>query len=280
MRGFPLVHALGAAFVNHAPSSQSSAFSCFTPMRLRAPSTQSPPNPRRATTFKSLHLRPVKCSGVDHAGGGDDRGAVLVVVEYRDIHQLAQALLNDETIGRTDIFEVDAAEGRPEKLTQLTNSSTSGIHFDVDAIDIGETLEQDGLAFHHRFPASAPIRPGPAPPCRWKSPPRNCPWRYNHRRSGSFWISGRARHARRIAQRQVALRHQRLGGDDRDFAGLPRRVLVSESPSDRPSGSLTISSDLLPPSRFFFPVAPIGDIPLPCRHHPVSSRFHAQVPST
>ena len=29
---------------------------------------------------------------VDQAGGGDDRGAVLVVVEDRDVHQLAQAL--------------------------------------------------------------------------------------------------------------------------------------------------------------------------------------------
>jgi hypothetical protein len=49
---------------------------------------------------------------VDQAGR-DDRGAVLVVMEHRDVHDLAQALLDDEAIGRLDVLEVDAAEARP-----------------------------------------------------------------------------------------------------------------------------------------------------------------------
>ena len=42
----------------------------------------------------------------------------------------------------------------PRKRTQLTNSSTSlGVDLEVDAVDVGEALEQDGLAFHHRLGA-------------------------------------------------------------------------------------------------------------------------------
>src|SRR5260370_20572806 len=51
---------------------------------------------------------------VDHAGGGDDGCAVLVVVEYRDVHQLAEALLDIEALGSFDVFEVDPAERRSE----------------------------------------------------------------------------------------------------------------------------------------------------------------------
>ncbi len=37
----------------------------------------------------------------------------MVVVEDRDVHQLAQALLDDEALGRLDVLEIDAPEGGP-----------------------------------------------------------------------------------------------------------------------------------------------------------------------
>ncbi|MNM45444.1 hypothetical protein D3C81_563670 [compost metagenome] len=49
--------------------------------------------------------------GVDHAGGGDDRGAVLVIVEDRDVALLDQGALDLEALWRLDVFEVDATEG-------------------------------------------------------------------------------------------------------------------------------------------------------------------------
>src|SRR3546814_12710216 len=52
---------------------------------------------------------------VGEAGAGDDRGAVLVVVKNRDVHDLAQALLDDEALGRLDVLEIDSAEGRAEE---------------------------------------------------------------------------------------------------------------------------------------------------------------------
>ena len=77
---------------------------------------------------------------------------MLVVVENRDIHDFVQALFDDETFGRLDVFEVDSAEG----LAQVTDTVDEFIHIlgidlDIDAVNIGEALEKHGLAFHHRL---------------------------------------------------------------------------------------------------------------------------------
>src|SRR5690606_33674676 len=89
---------------------------------------------------------------IDEAGGGDDGGAVLVVVEDRDVHQLAQALLDDEAVGRLDVFQVDAAEGGTE-ITHAIDEFVDifGVDLEVDRIDVGKALEEHRLAFHHGF---------------------------------------------------------------------------------------------------------------------------------
>ena len=95
-----------------------------------------------------------------------------------------------------------------------------GVELDVDRIDIGESLEQDRLALHHRFRRSAPRLPRPriAVPLEITR---------DQIALGGIIISearirgDRAhRHgdARRISQTQVALRRHRLGGDDLDLA--------------------------------------------------------------
>ena len=66
------------------------------------------------TSFVVVDVAPGEMQRVDQAGRGDDRRAVLVVMEDRDVHQLAQALLDDEALRRLDVLEVDAAEGRAE----------------------------------------------------------------------------------------------------------------------------------------------------------------------
>ena len=48
--------------------------------------------------------------GVDDGGGDDDGGAVLVVMEHRNVHALAQRLLDFKAVGGLDVFEIDAAE--------------------------------------------------------------------------------------------------------------------------------------------------------------------------
>ena len=159
--------------------------------------------------------------GVDDPGGGDDRGAVLVVVEHRDGHQLAQALLDDEALGRLDVLEVDAAEGRaeqPHAVDELVD--VLGVDLEVDAVDVGEALEQDGLALHHRLGAeSAQIA---------QAEHRGAVGDHRHQIAARGVVVDGVRvledgeagggDARRIGQRQVARRGQRLGRRDLDLA--------------------------------------------------------------
>ena len=89
---------------------------------------------------------------VEDGRADDDRGAVLVVVEDRDLHALAQLLLDVEALRRLDVLEIDAAEGRLQRgddLDQLVRVEL--VELDVEDVDAGELLEQDGLAFHHRL---------------------------------------------------------------------------------------------------------------------------------
>src|SRR6202043_920469 len=53
---------------------------------------------------------------VEEARGGDDRGAVLIVMKHRNIEQLAQLLLDDEAFGRLDVLEIDAAPALAKDL--------------------------------------------------------------------------------------------------------------------------------------------------------------------
>ena len=73
-------------------------------------------------------------------------------MEHRNVHQLAQPLLNDETLGGLDVLKVDAAKRGPEKAHAVDELlRVFGIDLKVNRIDIGEALEQHRLAFHHRF---------------------------------------------------------------------------------------------------------------------------------
>ena len=68
----------------------------------------------RHDQLERLELLVRELDRVEHAGTRDDRGAVLVVVEHRDAHALAQLPLDLEAGGRGDVLEVDAAERRLE----------------------------------------------------------------------------------------------------------------------------------------------------------------------
>ena len=90
-------------------------FSGGTPIDLISSMQAMPAAPAPLqTSFDVFDVAAGELQRVDQAGGGDDRGAVLVVMEDRDVHQLAQPLLDDEAVGRLDVLEIDAAEGRAE----------------------------------------------------------------------------------------------------------------------------------------------------------------------
>jgi len=90
--------------------------------------------------------------GVLQCGAGDDRRPVLVVVEDGDLHDLLEALFDFKTGGRGDVFEVDPAEGRLERLDHPDYVvGIGGVDFDVEDVDVGEALEEDAFPLHHRL---------------------------------------------------------------------------------------------------------------------------------
>ena len=97
-----------------------------------------------------LDLAAGELERIDQAGGGDDGGAVLIVMEDRNVEQLAQLLLDDEAFGRLDVFQIDAAPALAQELDAIDEFvRIFGGDFEVDGIDVGEALEQHRLAFHH-----------------------------------------------------------------------------------------------------------------------------------
>ena len=89
---------------------------------------------------------------IENRSADNDGGAVLVVMEDRNLHALAQLLLDVEALRRLNVFEVNAAEGRLQRgdgVDQLVWIILREL--EVEHIDAGELLEQYRLAFHHRL---------------------------------------------------------------------------------------------------------------------------------
>ena len=91
-------------------------------------------------------------AGVEQAGGGDDRGAVLVIVHDRDVHPLAQGGFDDEAFGRLDVLKVDPAKARLHQRDRFDERfRVFGRELDIDRVDVGEAFEEHSLALHHRL---------------------------------------------------------------------------------------------------------------------------------
>src|SRR5271166_4814360 len=83
--------------------------------------------------------------------------ATMIAVEYRDLHSPAQLGLDAEAFGGLDVFEVDRPKGRFEGGHHIAKSvRVRRVDLDVEHVDAGKFLEQDGLALHHRFAGKRP----------------------------------------------------------------------------------------------------------------------------
>ena len=223
MRGLPLVHALGAPLVHHALGVAEDHVLGPHPHRLQ----QLDAGDRRGA--RAIHheaglaqVAAGQMRRVDQPGRGNDRCAVLVVVEDRNVHQLAQPLLDDEALGRLDVLEIDAAEARAEIAHRVDEFvHVLGTDLEVDAVHVGEALEQRDLAFHHRLGRDgaeiAETEHG-----------RAVRDHRDHVALGRVVVSERRiardvqaglRDARRVGERQVAGRGDRLGDARLQLAG-------------------------------------------------------------
>ena len=163
MRRFPLVHAFGAALVDHTLGVGDDAVLMPRAHPFEQLDTG---DARRARAVQHdlyvLDFFARQVQRVDQTGRTDHRRAVLVIVEDRDIHLFLEPLLDDETLRRLDVFEVDPAKGRPHQPHRLAEFiRVFGIQLDIDGVHIGETLEENRFPLHHRL---GPQRPKIAQP--------------------------------------------------------------------------------------------------------------------
>ena len=92
-------------------------------------------------------LQRVGCCGPHNNGG-----AVLVVMEHRDVHALAAEFFHDKALWRLDVFEVDSPKSWPHGTDDVGELfRVCLVQFDVKAVDIGKFLEEHRFALHHWF---------------------------------------------------------------------------------------------------------------------------------
>src|SRR6185437_6428754 len=89
--------------------------------------------------------------GVERGSNDSDGSAMLVVVEYRNVELLLQALLDFPATGRGDILEVDTTISLGSHLRDEDDFlDLLRVEREYDSIHIAPRLEQRSLAFHHR----------------------------------------------------------------------------------------------------------------------------------
>ncbi len=154
---------------------------------------------------------------------------MLVVVKNRDLHAAAELFLHLETFRRLDVFEIDGAEGGLERGDDLDKFvGVVGVHFDVENVDAGEFLEQHRLAFHHRLGRQRADRAQAEDGRAIGDDGDEIGARGEARGLGRIGHDGERGfgHARRIGERQIVLRRQRLRCDDGDLARCRKAVVI------------------------------------------------------
>ena len=160
---------------------------------------------------------------IDQAGGRDDGGAVLVVMEDGNVQQVLKLAFDDEAFGGLDVLQIDAAPSVADILDDGDELvRVGGLHLDVEAVDVGEPFEQDRLALHHRLGGHVTQVA--------QAQDRGAVRNHGDQIALGGVVVGLVRiggdgqdrhgHARRIGQRQVALGRHRLG---RRHGNLARR---------------------------------------------------------
>ena len=153
MGRFPLVHALIAAAIDDPLGVAKDDVGGLEANRLDEVETGDARGARAiADETGRFDVSVGEMDRVDHAGGGDDRRAVLIVMKDRNVHHLAQAFFDVEALRRLDVLEIDPPERGSKKFHRADEFvRVFGPDFEVDGIDIGEALEENRLPFHDRL---------------------------------------------------------------------------------------------------------------------------------
>ena len=231
MGAFPLVHALGAAAIDDARAVADDDVIVAHAQRFDERGAGQRRRPRAIDHDLDVGQRPVgQQTGVDEPCGGDDRGAVLVIMHHRDLHPLAQGLLDHEAFGRLDVLKVDPAKAWLHQRDGFDQRiGIFGIQLDINGIDIGKAFEQDRLALHDGLGGQRAEIAQPQDRCAVRDDRDEVALGGVVVSGGRVVGDGLHRHgnARRIGEAQVALRRHRFGRDDLDLTG-PDRVVIKQ----------------------------------------------------
>ena len=160
---------------------------------------------------------------------------MLVVMEHRDVHPFPQGCLNGKAFGGLDIFQIDPAEGGFEQGDSLDELfRIGGVYFDIEHVDIGEFLEQDGFAFHHRLRSQCANRA--------QTEHSGAVGNDSHQIAAGGIVEGfvrvcrdfnaRCRDTRGIGQREIPLVDHTLRRFDAKFTGLGETVIFERGVAD------------------------------------------------
>jgi hypothetical protein len=167
--------------------------------------------------------------GVDQGGRHDHGRAVQVLVEDGDGERGAQGVVDLQAVRGLDVLQVDGAEGRLQLLDGGHEPlHVAGIELEVEHVDVGEALEQDGHALLHGLGGEgADVAEAGHGGAVGEQPHQVAACRIAERllriRRDGFCGEGRAR---QVGHAEVARREARLGGVDGDLAGTALGVIV------------------------------------------------------
>lgn len=101
--------------------------------------------------FAILQLLVHNLQRIKQTGQQDDSGSMLIVMEDRNIEILLQPLFDLEAARRRDILQINAAEGRGNRLNRPYDLiRILRVQTDWERVDVRQLLEQHRLAFHDR----------------------------------------------------------------------------------------------------------------------------------
>ncbi len=143
MGRFPLVHPFGAALINNAFGITGNTIVVLCPHGFDELDTGDPCGSGTVKyDFTVLNFFTRNLQSIDQPGCADHRGAVLVIMKNRYIHDFFELLLNYKALRRFNILKIDTAKCRPHQLNCVDNFvGVFGIQLDIDRVYIGKAFE-------------------------------------------------------------------------------------------------------------------------------------------
>ena len=139
-----LVHQLGAALVDHPGQiGHKNIFAGNSQLHQKPQTGQGRRARARSHQLDFFRVFADHTQPVENRRANHDGRAMLVVVEDRDLHALAQLALDIKTIWRFDVFQVDAAERRLERGNDVHQliQVVLFVDLDIEHIDTGKFFE-------------------------------------------------------------------------------------------------------------------------------------------